>query len=620
MPVYKKYIPIPGSSAGLIAVCTALTDDENVFATIGTYYDASGDAQLCMTKQHQRVLVTFDLNQKMLDGAPPGLMVTPARPPSARSRSCSSCSTRRASSTARPSGVVGSAESAAIVNDAIVPELKDLGVKLGTVGILTISDTDTTQAQTQLDSLTERWKTERVDTVFVSSKEAAAPQFMKKLRAALPDVQLLADDGQILNYGQTADRKHVLAEPVCRGHRWRSGPTHAEYESGPNWKYCKDIYEKQTGQKAPGPDDVLPIPGGENKGNRLDTYGAINDTCQLMTFFHDIGDKVGQYLNNTNWVNTVNNFGRSRRGHGPVRVDPHRQVRGGRQLPPRAVRHVAAAQRELEEPHRDRGRLECGLASRNNGSTRSSSTAVERELDARAHGQLVDRAVDEVADEEHAFVEPHDHRAVRRAVGERGQRRRVDHGERPHLARAAHRFPRALGRAALRAHRAGAAGGTCRTQCTAGCGARRRAARPRTRRRRRSRARAAGSARRTRSPVHSEQHRARRVADRAAHERDLRAVHLIARGPPQLPHRFRQVVHAVHERLAVRPAVRVHRQRAVGPAGRAALDERPALAHRAEPVLLERERHRDRERLDDQRDVDVGGRDAGDRRTAAAPR
>ena len=79
VPVYKLYIPV--GSAGLITICTALTEDDNVFATIGTYFDTSGDAQLCMAKQHKRVLLTFDLNQSILKQAPPGLIVTPGYTP-----------------------------------------------------------------------------------------------------------------------------------------------------------------------------------------------------------------------------------------------------------------------------------------------------------------------------------------------------------------------------------------------------------------------------------------------------------------------------------------------------------------------------------------------------------
>ena len=43
--------------------------------------------------------------------------------------------------------------------------------------------------------------------------------------------------------------------------------------------------------------------------NILDEHGTISDACQLLWFFHDIGQKVGKYLNNNNWVNTVNAYG-----------------------------------------------------------------------------------------------------------------------------------------------------------------------------------------------------------------------------------------------------------------------------------------------------------------------
>ena len=44
----------------------------------------------------------------------------------------------------------------------------------------------------------------------------------------------------------------------------------------------------------------------------------INDACQLLSMFHDIATSVGKYLNNDNWVNTVNNFGQiDNRGTGP---------------------------------------------------------------------------------------------------------------------------------------------------------------------------------------------------------------------------------------------------------------------------------------------------------------
>jgi hypothetical protein len=194
-----------------------------------------------------------------------------------------------------------------------VPGLKALGVKLGATALLSVTGADTAAAQGQLDSFIERWKTEHVDTVFLSSYEVSSQQFVAKLRKALPNLLLLSDNSQVLSYGQQLKRAGVTPNPY-QGLITATGPTHAEYAASANWKYCKDIYQRQTHKKAPEPDDVIPY----KNGKTLDTYGAINDSCQLLTMFHDIATRVGPYLNNDNWVNTLNHFGHiENRGTGP---------------------------------------------------------------------------------------------------------------------------------------------------------------------------------------------------------------------------------------------------------------------------------------------------------------
>ena len=305
VPVYKLYIPV--GSAGLITICTALTEDDNVFATMGTYFDTSGDAQLCMAKQHKRVLLTFDLNQSVLKAAPPGLIVTPGYTPERSVKILLDLLEKDHKLTGKTVGVVGNAASANVVNDTVVPELKRLKVNTGAVGLLSVGNsTDTTTAHTQLNSLIEKWKTEHVDTVFISSKEAAALEFVTQIKKALPDVQLLADDASLLSSAQGAVRTHTKPNPY-EGVIVSAGPTSTEYENGPNWAYCKKIYKEQTGKDAPGPNDIVPYKGSTTK--TLGTYGTINDACQLVSMFTDIGNKVGPWLNNNNWTNTVNNFG-----------------------------------------------------------------------------------------------------------------------------------------------------------------------------------------------------------------------------------------------------------------------------------------------------------------------
>ena len=313
IPVFKKYIPV-GSTATLTA-CTAFADDDNVFAVTGTFYDPSGESQLCVTKQKKRVLLTFDVNKSMIDQAPPGLLITPASTPERAVKVLVELLDKRHAFDGKKVAVLGQVKSATIVKDSIVPDLKAAGVSLGATGLLNIQDQDTHQPEQQLDSFIEKWKEQGVKIVFFSSYEATSLRFVQKVRKAMPDVELLSDNTQILQYAQGAKRAGLDPNPY-EGIETASGPLHSQYEVSDNWKYCKDVYQRQTGQTAPGPDTVIPYKGDPKK--TIDTYGVINDACQLLTMFDDIATKVGPWLNNTNWVNTVNTFGPiENRGTGP---------------------------------------------------------------------------------------------------------------------------------------------------------------------------------------------------------------------------------------------------------------------------------------------------------------
>ena len=62
---------------------------------------------------------------------------------------------------------------------------------------------------------------------------------------------------------------------------------------------------QQTGKPAPNGEQVVK----QADGTPLDTYGNINDACQLVTLFHDIMVKVGKYPNVPNWQYVVDRYG-----------------------------------------------------------------------------------------------------------------------------------------------------------------------------------------------------------------------------------------------------------------------------------------------------------------------
>ena len=128
---------------------------------IGTLYDPSGDAQLCITKQHKTLLVTDGAHQAIIDKAPPGLHVDArhhAGPAAERDHGAvevAGHARRQEGRRCRGVGGIGRG-SKSVVN----PALDAMGVERGTEAVLSITGSDTTAAQAQLDSFIERWKSD----------------------------------------------------------------------------------------------------------------------------------------------------------------------------------------------------------------------------------------------------------------------------------------------------------------------------------------------------------------------------------------------------------------------------------------------------------------------------
>ena len=302
-PVFKSYCPLTNQE--ILTYCTAFTQDDNVFAVMGTFIDFSGDAQTCIAKQQKRLLVTFDLTQAIMDRSPAGYIVTPGTIPERGVDILLSLAKKEGTLEGKKVAVLGDTNVKSIIEGTIEPGLKNLGVELGSTAVLAISGGDTTQPQAQLDSFIEKWKTEGVNAIFMSGNYASAKQFVEKIRDRMPDVTLLADTTNTLAQAQqeqTAGKKPNPYEGLITA----GGLTAAESDASPNWKFCADIYEQQLNKKAPSRQETIKSADGKNI---IDNWGTASDACQLLWFFHDIGDRVGQYLNNNNWVNTVNTFG-----------------------------------------------------------------------------------------------------------------------------------------------------------------------------------------------------------------------------------------------------------------------------------------------------------------------
>jgi hypothetical protein len=303
--VYRTFCPIVPAPA--LALCTQFTEDDEVFAVIGNFVDLTGQAQPCIANQHDTVLITINLTQELIDSAPGGMILGFGANKERGMSILLSLLDREGTLEGKKVAILGEATTAQAVKDVLEPGLKEMGADLGSTAIITISGSDTAAASAQLMSFIEKWKTEGVDTVFLSGQQVSAQQFVPDLVQRMPGVQLLADNPTVATYGQNLQEAGTSPNPY-EGIIAVGGVPSEDYYRSDNWKYCADIYEKAFDKKAPDGDDVIPGP----PGHTLDINGSILDACTELSMFDDIGERVGKYLNNENWRNVVDQFGKIR--------------------------------------------------------------------------------------------------------------------------------------------------------------------------------------------------------------------------------------------------------------------------------------------------------------------
>ncbi len=301
-PTYDLFCPIPDATV-LAQQCTHLTDDEKVFAVIGNFYDPSGVAQACLAKQHHTPYIGFDLTRQIVDKSPPGLVLFAGSYPERADTVLGQLMKQQNTLQGKTVAILSDSNNKNVAKNTIEPIVKSLGVKEGSTAVLQASDADTTEARQQLSAAIEKWKTEGVNAVWITGENVASAIFVKILKQQMPNVVLVTDVGDTLTFGQGQQKAGVNPNPYT-GIITATGITKNEYLQTDNWKYCNDIWKAaHNGQDAP--TQLQPNPG----GLPIDTYGSINDACQLTSVFQQIATKVGPYLNINNWVHTVNTFG-----------------------------------------------------------------------------------------------------------------------------------------------------------------------------------------------------------------------------------------------------------------------------------------------------------------------
>ncbi len=297
---YKEYCPVPGTGVQASTLCTAFTDDDHVFAVLGTLADFSGDTQACITGTHKTILMSFLLDKAWIDKAPPGLLLAPDIVRERRVDVLLGLLQHEHTLNGKKVAVLGESVTKDEVSSTVEPGLKKLGLKTGTTAILSINGSDTQQAQSQLDSFIERWKSDGVNAIFMVGQDVSSKQFVEKIKQQMPKVTLLADNSEVLSYGQDYVVDHIKNNPYT-GIIDAEGESGDVHDQGANYRTCAAIYQAAFHQAAPHWDTIIPGPDKKT----IDTYGLIDDACTLTQMFAAIAKKAGPTLNNATWTNAV---------------------------------------------------------------------------------------------------------------------------------------------------------------------------------------------------------------------------------------------------------------------------------------------------------------------------
>jgi hypothetical protein len=305
VPVYDLYAPY-GNVGPPLAVCTKLTEDEHVYVAIGVIIEATGAAQACFTKQHQTVLITHELDENVMKKSLDGLLLTTDELASRSIPEMISSASTKGLLNGKKFAILAVPTTKNRIESDIKPAFQQANVPVVESDILQDSGNgDTTAAQTQLDSIIERWKGAGVNGVFISGLTTVAKQFVDKIKKGLPDALLMTDaDSSAKGAGGDAKNAHENPNPYQGMLAWVGLSDNEQFQTQ-SLQDCVKTYQDASGATVTPPSQLT---NGAN-GKRDEVWITVRDACSDLYFFRDIANRVGANLNNHNWIDTVNHYG-----------------------------------------------------------------------------------------------------------------------------------------------------------------------------------------------------------------------------------------------------------------------------------------------------------------------
>jgi ABC-type branched-subunit amino acid transport system substrate-binding protein len=302
--VFKSLCPLQPQDTQ--AACTAFTDDEQVFAVIGVYDTppSDGSNQLCLTKDKETILIDELTTQKTMDGATDGLLLSPHINPERRLTALLSLIKQEKQLDGKKVALLADQNNQEAAQKAVTDFASAAGLETGDTAVLTITNDDTTAAQQQLDSFIEKWKEQKVTALVMAGLLVSAKQFVEKIRAALPDITLVADDSGVGEQASDEVKAGKTPNPY-EGLLTLNGLNDDETFALQPVQDCVKAYETESGDKVIAPKDLKP--GADGKTAKV--FEGLEDRCNELAILKQLFEKAGPNPTNDSWIAAVNSFG-----------------------------------------------------------------------------------------------------------------------------------------------------------------------------------------------------------------------------------------------------------------------------------------------------------------------
>ena len=132
----------------------------------------------------------------------------------------------------------------------------------------------------------------------------SAKQFVEKIKAAIPNIQLITDDSGTGAQANDEVKAGVTPNPY-EGMITLSGLNDDETFALPGVQACVKAYQDATGDTVVAPKDLKP--GAD--GMTVRTFEGLEDRCNELTILKQILEKAGPNPTNDSWISTINSFG-----------------------------------------------------------------------------------------------------------------------------------------------------------------------------------------------------------------------------------------------------------------------------------------------------------------------